>query len=102
MEKVFKFRLKDLRGSRTQKEAAKIVGIYQQKWQRLESGDNEPDLDLILKLCEKFSCSADYLLGLSESKDTKNESDLQRKLNIARNAFNKMTDVVRELGGALE
>ena len=101
MEKSFKARLKALRGSKSQAEAAKLVGIYQQKWQRLEHGDTEPDIKLILDLCEKFACSSDYLLGLSETKDTKNESVLQQKLNIAKNAFSKLTDVVKELEGAL-
>jgi len=101
MEKSFGARLKALRGIKSQKQAAEFVGIYQQKWQRLEAGDNEPDIALILKLCDKFSCSSDYLLGLCESKDTKNESVLQQKLNIAKSAFSKMTEVVKELEGAL-
>jgi len=101
MEKSFGERLKALRGARSQKQAAEFVGIYQQKWQRLESGDNEPDIALILKLCEKFACSSDYLLGLSEIKDTKNESVLQQKLNVAKKAFSKLTEVVKELEGAL-
>lgn len=101
MEKSFGSRLKSLRGSKTQKQIADFVGIYQQKWQRLESGDNEPDIALILKLCEKFACSADYLLGISEIKDTKNESVLQQKLDIAKKAFSKLTEVVKELEEAL-
>ena len=101
MEKSFGSRLKSLRGSKSQKQAAEFVGIYQQKWQRLEKNENEPDIALILKLCEKFTCSSDYLLGLSDIKDTKNESVLQQKLNIAKKAFSKLTDVVKKLEGAL-
>lgn len=52
-----KWRQEDL--SRELQSSRQAIGNY-------ETGERTPDLDTILKLCEIFDVSADYLLGRSE------------------------------------
>jgi len=64
----FSARLRELRGEQTQLEIAKNLGISQQKWQRLETGYNEPSMEMLQKICLLFGVSADWLLNISTLK----------------------------------
>jgi len=65
-------RIKELRGSLTQAQAAEKLGFTQQAWARYESGACEPNAKTIKQLCVVFGTTADWLLGLSgESADAK-------------------------------
>ncbi len=52
----------------TQTALAERIGITQPYLAELERGDKRPSLDVLEKLCGELNCSADYLLGLSDSK----------------------------------
>lgn len=52
----------------TQSTLAERVGITQPYLAELERGDKRPSIDVLEKLCGELNCSADYLLGLSETK----------------------------------
>lgn len=58
--------LKQLRQANkmTQQEVADILNIQRPTYSRYESGEREPDNKTIIKLCELFNCSLDYLFGL--------------------------------------
>ena len=76
-------RLKALRSSRewTQQDLAERLNTTRQSVARYESGDRNMEIPIILKLCEIFGCSSDYLLGRSDLPDphlTADESDLIR------------------------
>jgi len=49
-----------------QKDIAKEIGISLRGYQYYEYGEKEPTLSYIIKLCNYFNVSADYLLGLSD------------------------------------
>lgn len=68
MKKSEKFssRLKELRGSLSQKEMAKIIGIPQQTYAGWELGNRQPKLEIIGKIALQFAVSADWLLGLDD------------------------------------
>ena len=65
---MFKERVKTCRKSinKTQKEVAEFLGITDRAYQHYESGARFPDFHGIIKLCNYFNVSADYLLGLSD------------------------------------
>lgn len=58
-------RIKELRGKQnlTQKEFAEKVGISVSAISGYEIGAKLPSADNVIKICETFNCSADWLLG---------------------------------------
>ncbi|MCI8596039.1 MAG: helix-turn-helix transcriptional regulator [Clostridia bacterium] len=50
----------------TQTQLAQILNVSQATVAKWETGDREPDLIMILRLCEVFETSVDYLLGVSD------------------------------------
>lgn len=51
-----------------QNEIANIIGTTRQQVSRLESGENEPKIEYLVKLADYFGCTIDYLVG-RESED---------------------------------
>lgn len=64
--KDFTARLKEARGSMTQAEIARILGIKQQNWARWEAGVVYPGAEKIHHICSTLGISADWLLGLKD------------------------------------
>ena len=62
-------RLKQIRQERklTQQDIAKNCEISLRSYKYYEHGDRNPDSETLIKLCEYFQCSSDYLLGLSDN-----------------------------------
>ncbi len=50
----------------TQTQLAQILNVSQATVAKWETGDREPDLIMILRLCEVLETSVDYLLGVSD------------------------------------
>lgn len=76
-------RIRELRKARgwKQEDLARELQTSRQAIGNYETGFRAPDIDTILRLCEVFACSADYLLGRSDLPDphlTADESDLIR------------------------
>lgn len=65
---VFSERIRALREDHdlNQTQMAQILGTNQRKVSRMETGENEPNLNDIAAYCACFDVSADYLLGLTE------------------------------------
>ena len=61
-------RIRDLREAAdlTQAEVAAILGTSQTMYARYERGANELPIHHLLKLCELYKVSSDYILGLSD------------------------------------
>ncbi|HRX13974.1 MAG TPA: helix-turn-helix transcriptional regulator [Eubacteriales bacterium] len=61
-------RLRELRvqNGYTQRQLAEALGIRQQSYVRYEYGTSEPSFENLKKLCEFYSVSSDYLLGISD------------------------------------
>ena len=59
----------------TQKELAEFLGIKQQ-YARYEKGVNIMPVTYLPQICKYLDVSADYILGLSESKEIKKEKIL--------------------------
>ena len=63
-------RMRNLRedSEKTQQEIADILGTSQTMYARYERGANEMPIRHLIRLCEYYHVSADYLLGLSDNK----------------------------------
>jgi transcriptional regulator with XRE-family HTH domain len=55
------FRLKNLRGKLTQKEFAKAIGISERAYQRYESGERLPSMEVLLTICSYVEVTIDEL-----------------------------------------
>ena len=66
-------KLKALRQERglTQKQLADFLELVPASVSSYETSGNYPSADIIVKLCRFFNISADYLLGLSDTKEFK-------------------------------
>jgi transcriptional regulator with XRE-family HTH domain len=66
---VFSQRIKELRLSRnlSLKEVAKIIGMSLMAYAHYEYGDRQPSIETIVKLCDLYDVSADYLIGRTDS-----------------------------------
>ena len=66
----YKRRMKDLRedSDYTQAYVAHFLGTSQTMYARYERGANELPIHHLIKLCELYHVSSDYILGLSENK----------------------------------
>lgn len=53
----------------TQEDLAKKIGLVRATVSAYEMNSKYPSIEVVIKLCEFFDVSADYLLGLSETKD---------------------------------
>lgn len=63
-------RIRDLRedSDRTQKQIAEVLGTSQTMYARYERGANEIPVHHLVKLCDFYNVSADYILGRSDKK----------------------------------
>ena len=68
MEPLFAERLKTLRLEKnlSQAQLADVLGTTQRKISYWESKKVEPDLISIMKICDYFTISADFLLGRTD------------------------------------
>src|SRR5689334_3690277 len=64
-------KLKKIREQRgeTQEHIAKILKISRTSISKYESGDREPDIEMIKILSNHYGVSVDYILGLSDELD---------------------------------
>lgn len=63
-------RLRELRGEQSQLQMAEPLGMKYQHWAKYERGESAPGAELLAKICRVHSCSADWLLGLSNKPTT--------------------------------
>ena len=61
-------RIRELRGTETQKQWEARFGVTRDTIRRYENGKNPPDADFIVKLCQAYNVSADWLLFGKEEK----------------------------------
>lgn len=66
----YRRRMRDLRedSDYTQEYVASVLGTSQTMYARYERGANELPIHHLITLCKLYNVSADYLLGLSNSK----------------------------------
>lgn len=62
-------RMRELRGPSSLREMAEAIGIKYNAWARYEAGGSLPGAEIIEKICRIHSCSADWLLGLTDGRE---------------------------------
>lgn len=69
---MYSQRLREIRlkNKNTQIEIAEVVGLSQSEYGKYELGKRELKANMIVKLCQYFNVSADYLLGLTDEEKT--------------------------------
>ncbi len=62
--------MRDLRedADKTQQQIAEVLGTSQTMYARYERGANELPLHHLIRLCEYYHVSADYMLGLKKDR----------------------------------
>lgn len=75
MEKTYVQIIRELRedNDKTQQEIADYLGTSQTMYARYERGANELPIRHLIRLCEYYKVSSDYILGLSPQKSIKND-----------------------------
>ena len=66
----YRIRMRNLREDRdlTQLQLGKLLNKSQQGYNHIESGRAELKIDDLIKLCDFYQVSADYLIGRTEKK----------------------------------
>ena len=87
-------RLKELRAEAglSQKEFAKAIGAAQNTVSQWETGARRLDDQTICKIAIFFGCSADYLLGLSDSKKITSLKELSEAKNSMYSLIDNLPD----------
>lgn len=77
----------------TQKQLAKLLGIGQSTISQWEKGQALPAYDAIVKLCDYYDISADFLCGLVNEKGCyeKAYKNLNDEQHLFINLFNKLS-----------
>ena len=66
----YRKRLRDIREDRdlTQSELGKLLNKSQQGYNHIEAGRAELKIDDLIKLCQFYDLSSDYIIGLTDKK----------------------------------
>lgn len=81
-------RLKDLREAKdlTQEQVAEKLNIKREQYRRYEIGINEIKASHIIKFAKLYNVSTDYILGLTDSKQT--NWNIKNQINVNTNTGN--------------
>lgn len=93
----FRYRLMNLRRENNLKaeELAKMVGVSPSAVSLWERGKNYPNQNILIKICDIFNCSVDYILGRTDERYMFTKLDKQHDFFIPN--FDKLSDEEKEL-----
>lgn len=91
----FMNRLRDLREDRDlrQVDVSEAVGIDQSTLSNYETGKTNPDSFAIIKLCDFYNVSADYLLGRDFDGNSTKEEIIDRLEKVQKEISTIMNDI---------
>ncbi|MBQ4518185.1 MAG: helix-turn-helix transcriptional regulator [Clostridia bacterium] len=74
--KCYNDRIRDLREERklTQRQVAEVLGICQQVYSKYELGVRSLPIEHLVKLCQFYHASADWILGLDTTAEGQQEA----------------------------
>ncbi|WP_373576574.1 helix-turn-helix domain-containing protein [Parafannyhessea umbonata] len=61
-------RAERVRAGMTAAQAAKVIGVSTNALLKWERGDASPMASNLMKLCHLYSCSAEYLIGMTDDR----------------------------------
>ncbi len=93
----YQIRMRSLRenANKTQEEIANTLGMHQTVYSRYETGRADIKPFQLVKICNFYRVSADYLLDLPEGRPYGNNNI--RLKNIPISKFDKLADEIRDL-----
>lgn len=99
MFKIILTRLKTLQGDYSVSAFARFLEMPQKTVDTYINGQRKPSVEFILRVCSKFHVSADWLLGLSETRTPINVAAPTRVLPLKprKNPFAADTDLLTEI-----
>ena len=74
--------MRELRGPSSLREMAEAIGIKYNAWARYEAGGSLPGAEIIERICRVHSCSADWLLGLTDGLEPTNSKPPPATINL--------------------
>lgn len=82
-----KDRLKQLRleNDMLQKETAAKLGLQRSTYVNYENGYREPDLETIKKIANYYDCTIDYLLGMTEIRNSDEKQEFTFAMEYMKN-----------------
>lgn len=94
----------------TQSEFAEKIGVHARQVARYEIGENNPTIDVVIKMAKALDCSIDWLAGLSDdAHGTIRLEDLpmdQRRVILAlrtlKDGPHKLQDLIRAIAASEE
>lgn len=95
---AFGLRLRECRGLQRTSDLADRVGKTAQTWNGWERGRSEPEFATLVKLCQLFDVSADFLLGMSQERKPATLSAITQGANSPALATSGGTAVVANSG----
>lgn len=87
-------KMRELRGSSSQREMADAIGIKYNAWARYEAGGALPGAEIIERICRVHACSADWLLGLKDNGGVNVKADNGAAVAVGTNARATTTTVM--------
>ena len=78
----------------SQRQAAERLGVSQGVLSHYETGLREPKLEFIVRACDYYGVSADYLLG--RTRDPRGAEDLSRVLESAVSIFTTLGETYEQ------
>ena len=95
-------RLQEVRKRRglNQERLAKEIGIGVSTLRLYETGERTAPIPVLVKICQHFEISADWLLGLPEQKDTEASKVIEELFKLA--IIGNLATAARKAGVALE
>ena len=85
---IFQERFRELRGTSSQEEFAKKIGMSRPVIGFYENGDRVPDILTLRKIAEMYNVSADWLLGLSDIRaGDADDMAIEKRLGLSEDAI---------------
>lgn len=99
MYKIILTRLKTLQGDYSVSAFARFLEMPQKTVDTYINGQRKPSVEFILRVCSKFHVSADWLLGLSDTREPSEGAAPAKALPIRprKNPFAAETDILTEI-----
>ncbi len=76
----FLSRLASLQGEMSTSAFARLLGINQKTLDHLVKGERKPSVEVVIAVCRKMHVSANWLLGLPETRSAPKNTDSAAKL----------------------
>ena len=93
-------RLRELRTEKSlfQKDVAAYLGIDRTTYVKYESGASEPPIETLIKLCNYYGVSLDYLVGKSNEKEIPDDEADRVRSEVLNILTGLSPDEVRRVG----